>query len=235
VVSPEKLPSSGLTLLDSEGKKVNRDVYSVEGFLWNSGTETILGSDVIMPLVVTIPSSVRLLDAQPLYTSRPELTQARFRVDKTADIAALRFDFRVLEPGEGLTISILFEGPKDAEFVVSGGVTGIRQLGDQKTVAREERWSALKAQYLLILIVALFFALVAGAMVVSAVVWSKVSKAFPRFSQIAAMVTAFGFVSLVGIAVLAAIYAMFIQPLIQPEKIAEARIRDFVPKELKRY
>src|SRR6266566_6579530 len=99
VVSPGHLPSPHLTLLDKEGKHVMNDVYSTEMYVWNSGTETILGQDIIVPLKVVIPPEVRLLDVRTTNVSRQQVTQAAAAVQSGGEqITGVAITFRVLEP-----------------------------------------------------------------------------------------------------------------------------------------
>jgi hypothetical protein len=85
LISPERLPSSQLAVLDQDGKKITRDVSSIELYVWNSGTETIRGEDVVLPIAVPIPQELRLLSAQATAVTRPDVTQTSIAVQRSTD------------------------------------------------------------------------------------------------------------------------------------------------------
>lgn len=239
LVSPGRLPSSNLTLLDQDGTRVTRDVYSAEIYIWNNGTETILASDVIVPLAIEVPPSDRLLDLQTTYVSRKEITLATLAVDKKSSPNTIHVSFRVLEPGEGIRASVLYEGGKDAELVFKGAITGIRQITDSKGIAYQERWSAPWKKYLNTLAVPLFFGGIFGLVFGIGAIWKNLSKRwFPRKAQVVGNAIAMVFwvpvVMIMLVALVGGIVYAIIDPWLHPEKVIQENITDYMPKELKR-
>ena len=232
LVSPKHLPTTRITLLE-DGKPIAGDVHSVDLYLWNSGTKTIVQSEIIIPLIVNLPTGTRLLDLQPIHISRQSVTQILATISKRSDGDAIEFRFRVLEPGDGVSASLLYEGPEDATFSLQGGITGIREITDSKQVIRQQRWFApWKKNMPFFRDLAATF-LIGLAIVVVAFLWRMFSlrffpdRAIVLRNTVLAVLLALWFI----IACLSSILS-FVDTWRHPEKIIEANIREYVPSGL---
>jgi len=230
--SPKQLSTSKLTLLDGSGKPITGDIYSVEAFMWNSGTETILQSDVIVPIEISIPKDIRLLEFRPSYISRLEVTDISLS-PPSADLK-LKVSFRVLEPGDGIRIVFIYEGNKDVTFPIQGGIVGIKYINDSKRIAHDEKWAAPWKKYIKDL--RFFFVIMCFALFLPFIewLWSLASKyLFPKHATriLNAMMIIFG--GLFALLILAGAVLFIIEPWLKPEKIVEDTITDYVPTEIK--
>lgn len=92
--------------------------------LWNSGTTTVRGADVVEadPLRIALVSEAEILDVQVSALTR-QVTAVTASVDPAArNVALVRFDF--LDAGDGATIEVLHTG--DRKYAdVAGTVRGI--------------------------------------------------------------------------------------------------------------
>jgi hypothetical protein len=241
VLSPKSLPTSKLTIFDQDGKQITRSLFSAGFYLWNSGTETILAADVIVPLVVEIPETARLLELQVLRVSRPDITQTSANIEERREIekpvqSQIQFHFRVLEPGEGIRLSCLYEGEGDEDFSLKGGVTGIRKITDSNDIAQQKRWSAPWKENGPILRFLAGAAVAWLAYVLIGKAWKLWSKRlFPRGIEKAENILG---LTLLGLICLALVFAVvqatfsFLDPWLHPEKVVRQNIRDYIPTEL---
>lgn len=231
LVSPKHLPTTRITLLE-DGKPIAGDVHFVDLYLWNSGTKTIVQSEIIIPLIVNLPVGTRLLDLQPIHISRQSVTQLLATISKRSDGDAIEFRFRVLEPGDGISTSLLYEGPEDATFSLQGGITGIREITDSKQVIRQQRWFAPWKKMPFFRALAGTF-LIGVAVVVVGLLWRLFSlRFFPdraivlRNTVLAVLLALWCF-----FACLSSI-SSFVDTWRHPEKIIEANVREYIPSEL---
>lgn len=201
--------------------------------MWNSGTETILGSDIILPLVINIPEGTRLLDLQPVRISRKEVTQTVANIRKQVSGDSIQFEFRVLEPGDGISATLLYESQGDVEFSLKGGVTGIREITDSMRIARERRWSApwkMNAPIFLLLGATLggVILLIAGV-----VGWiSLAERFFPKHASRISNILGNIFITMAALFLLGLVITALVEPWMHPERVIPKRIRDYVPSEL---
>ncbi|HWM23760.1 MAG TPA: hypothetical protein VNP98_02975 [Chthoniobacterales bacterium] len=230
LVSPKHLPTTRITLFDQDGKRIAGDVYSVDLYLWNSGTKTIDGPDVINPIIVNLPLGTRLLDLQPIHVSRQSVTQMAASALKRPDGDAIQFHFNTLEPGDGISASLLYEGEQDADFLIKGGVKGIREITDSKQIVNQEKWLVPWKQHLPDIGEAV---LGFGTIGLVIFLWHLLSRRFfpDRARDVKKAIAAIVF-SLFFLYVIVSSIITFIEPWRHPEKIIRANITDYIPSEL---
>jgi hypothetical protein len=98
----------GLSLLHG-GRQVGGDgITEAHVYFWNSGTLPILQDEILEPFTLSLPVSI--LHYSVLKSSRDVVG---FRVSGSGDVPpkSLTFQFSVLEPGDGATIRIVYDGP----------------------------------------------------------------------------------------------------------------------------
>jgi hypothetical protein len=84
---------------------------------WNSGTLPILAGQILEPYTITT-RGVPLLNYSVLKSSREVIGMQLSRVGEDGD--SLELGFSVLEPGDGVTIRLIFDGPPKTKIVFSG-------------------------------------------------------------------------------------------------------------------
>ena len=105
----------------------NHGVTSLFIYFWNDGQLPILQSDVIAPYTIVFPKDARILDLNVSKSTRPILgIEAQVISDGETDSVALKF--AVLEPGDGLKLQIIFDGPADSQVTFEGSCIGSAKL-----------------------------------------------------------------------------------------------------------
>jgi hypothetical protein len=101
----------------------NNGVTALFIYFWNDGQLPILQSDVIAPYTIVFPKEARILDLNVTKSTRPILgIEAQVISDGETDSVALKF--AVLEPGDGLKLQIIFDGPADSQVTFEGSCIG---------------------------------------------------------------------------------------------------------------
>jgi hypothetical protein len=104
LASPELFGVDGISILENDQPKKPTYIRELLVYFWNSGTLAIQPSEVLEPFTVRLPSPI--LQWEVLKISRPVV---RLQVG-AEPLSGLRIDFSVLEPNDGATIRIVYEG-----------------------------------------------------------------------------------------------------------------------------
>lgn len=105
---------AGLVLM-SNGQNVGKEgISQAKIHFWNSGSQAITRDDVLEPYSISLP--IPILSFWANKVSR-EVTQLELQRD-TANRLILRF--ALLEPGDGGTFTIVFDGPKESPIDFNG-------------------------------------------------------------------------------------------------------------------
>jgi len=102
-----------LTVLDSHGRKIDKNVYAATITIWNDGNSEIRRDDVRVPFKINTGSEAKILDLSPVQFSRENAD--KFSLDDGGTISWEHFD-----PGEGLTIRIMYEAPSMTNLAITG-------------------------------------------------------------------------------------------------------------------
>jgi hypothetical protein len=86
-------------------------------FFWNSGTLPILADEVLEPYTITI-RNVPILAHSVLKSSRDVIGMKLSYLGEDED--RLELGFAVLEPGDGVSIRLIFDGPPTSKIAFSG-------------------------------------------------------------------------------------------------------------------
>jgi hypothetical protein len=105
--SPELFKVEGIKILDRDKPKQPTYIRELLIYFWNSGTLAIQKSEILEPFSIHLAGP--LLQYKVLKISRPVVG---FWVEEL--VGDLILDFTVLEPNDGATISIVYEGNEEA-------------------------------------------------------------------------------------------------------------------------
>jgi len=147
-----------------------KEITAVRVYFWNNGTAPIRKADVLGEYRIGfVEPKIEIIDARILQASR---SLARFGIDKTnMEGIPARLWFDVMEPGDGVTVQIIYLGGPGLTVRMTGSAIGTREpIGVQPTAetmqrvggpsrAMASRQNAGKAVFTLLLL--------AGAIVVS--------------------------------------------------------------------
>jgi hypothetical protein len=106
---------SGLSV-KYDGEDIGKNgIAEAKIYFWNSGTLPILQDEILDPYVISLP--VRILAHRVLKSNR-EVVGFSVSHEKSSNELALHF--AVLEPGDGATLVLLFDGPRNTEIKFKG-------------------------------------------------------------------------------------------------------------------
>ena len=113
---------SGLAVLYQDRPIVDRDVVTVTFAVWNAGTESVRPENVLLPIELRIEDEADMLDVSIGRVTRPVVSPVVSRDPKNSRAASL--SFRILEPGDGFTVQVVYAGSDKTAFSWSGAVEG---------------------------------------------------------------------------------------------------------------
>ncbi len=102
---------------------IEQSVVAVHIQFWNRGSLPIIKSEILRPYKIVFPKSCKFLDLAIVKQSRPEI-QTKLCVDNGDEQEFVSIDFNILEPGDGMTIHVLYNGPATAKFEFDGVCIG---------------------------------------------------------------------------------------------------------------
>jgi len=121
IVARQNVSSAPIRVIRSDGSPVLSDVVSARFYFWNDGNESIRHENVLAPLRVTLAGrTARILDYKLIRATRSVCGIGLIPDSPTT----LRVDFRILEPGDGFTAQIIFEGDRNAQMGIAGIIEG---------------------------------------------------------------------------------------------------------------
>ncbi|HMD76787.1 MAG TPA: hypothetical protein VKG86_05375 [Terracidiphilus sp.] len=121
MVQPELAKFDKFSLL-YDGTEVGKSgITAIQVFFWNSGSLEILSSQVLKPYSISI-SDEQILSWSIIKTNRGVIQPQLVRTDENFN--SLRLSFAVLEPGDGVVIEIVYDGPPSAKVEIDGICVG---------------------------------------------------------------------------------------------------------------
>ncbi len=116
-----------LRLLKPNSDTIQADVSSVYFYFFNQGKETIKRENVYSPLKIRVKNA-EILYFKVIKTAR-ELSGVTLSKDTLDN--SLVIDFRALEKDDGFVCQVIFEGDKNAEVTVEGGVDRVKYFRNE--------------------------------------------------------------------------------------------------------
>ena len=121
IVARETISRAPLQVLRSDGTPVSADVVSVRFYFWNDGNEPIRSEHILSPIRLRLAGRhATILDYKIIRASRSVCAVTLQRESSTA----LQLGFRILEPGDGITGQIIYEGDRNAQLAAAGDIEG---------------------------------------------------------------------------------------------------------------
>jgi hypothetical protein len=111
-----------LSVLFQGGEVGERGITEAQIYFWNSGMLPILKDDILEPFFVALPGPI--LHCSVLKSSRKVLDVKVSVSDPLFDDKRASLKFAVLEPGDGATIKVIYDGPPDGNIEFSGACVG---------------------------------------------------------------------------------------------------------------
>ena len=125
-------------------------------YFWNDGKLPILRADVTSPYTISLPKGVQILNLAVTRSTRPVLGIEAHVVSNEEGTDCVEISFSVLEPGDGLKVQIIFDGPSDSQVVFAGSCLGsskVRVLTPEWTYfqSRTKRFEATYTPFMIAL------------------------------------------------------------------------------------
>ncbi|HTB80263.1 MAG TPA: hypothetical protein VK717_05195 [Opitutaceae bacterium] len=151
---------SPVRLLRKDGSPVAQSVYTARLYLWNSGTVSLRRDSILKPLNIEA-EGCEILDAKVAKVSRPDVTKLSVAM---AHPGAIGIVFDILEPTDGLTLTVLYAAPQPASFYLDGVVEGVKSFAPAETlptgdIALRTTWRLIKGVSSILLVMLVFAAL----------------------------------------------------------------------------
>jgi hypothetical protein len=111
-----------------KGKPIDSEsIASVQVAIWNAGTRTIRDSDVLDPFRLVMPDGSAILSVRAKKTSRPISGFEILGNQEDYKAGICRLKWRILEPGDGAVIQIIYAGSARRDPTLNGALEGQRQ------------------------------------------------------------------------------------------------------------
>jgi hypothetical protein len=111
-----------------KGRPVDaRDISSAIVYVWNAGNESIRSENVLVPVAIELGSGAQVLDARLVRNPRERVTDFRF-LRWNYRSRAVGLGWRILEPGDGAAIQVMYSGTPYCRVALSGAIEGQRSI-----------------------------------------------------------------------------------------------------------
>jgi hypothetical protein len=108
-----------------KGKPVDSEsITSVQVSIWNAGTRSIRGSDVLDPFRLVMPDGAPILSVRVKKTSRPICGFENLDNKEDYKSGTCRLKWLILEPGDGVVLQIIYAGSARRDPTLKGIVEG---------------------------------------------------------------------------------------------------------------
>ncbi len=109
------------------GKPIDSEsITSVQVSIWNAGTRSIRDTDVLDSIRLVTPDGSAILSARVKKTSRPICGIERLDDREDYKSGTCRLKWRILEPGDGAVLQIIYAGSARRDPTLEGAVEGQR-------------------------------------------------------------------------------------------------------------
>lgn len=111
-----------------KGKPVDSaSITSVQVSIWNAGTRSIRDSDVLDPFRLAMPDRAAILSVRVKKTARPICGFERLDNQDDYKSGTCYLKWRILEPGDGAVLQIIYAGSAHRDPTLEGVVEGERE------------------------------------------------------------------------------------------------------------
>jgi hypothetical protein len=110
------------------GKPIESEsITSVQVSIWNAGTRSIRENDILDPIRIVMPDGSAILSARVKKTSRPICGFERLDDAEDFKSGKCRLKWRILEPGDGGVLQIVYAGSARHDPILEGAIEGQRE------------------------------------------------------------------------------------------------------------
>jgi hypothetical protein len=125
-VGKRRLPHKELGFIYKGQPVDSESITSVQVCIWNAGTKSIKDGDVLEPLRLVMPTGVPILSIRVKKTARPVCGFERLDNQEDYKLGTCRLKWRILEPGDGPVLQIIYAGSARQGPTLEGAVEGQR-------------------------------------------------------------------------------------------------------------
>lgn len=122
LVDPGLKSVDGWSVLLEDREVGVRGITEAQIYFWNSGTLPILQNEILEPFIISFPEPI--LRCSVLKSNRDAIGMGVSVPELIYENKLLLIRFTVLEPGDGATIQVIYDGPPDAQIEFKGACVG---------------------------------------------------------------------------------------------------------------
>jgi hypothetical protein len=153
---------------------VTGDVFAQQIKVWNRGKRPIKPIDILSPVFIEIAPSVKLLEARITNQARDvsdcklSFEEPGIRSTTLSTVRAITnkiyFNCRILEVGDGATIQIIYEGPREISLKFMGAIEGQKAILLETSLATQQKRNPQTGPGISYVLIALLIVVILGVM-----------------------------------------------------------------------
>lgn len=149
IASKQEIADSAIAVTRRDGKPITKDVNIAKFYFWNDGSLPIKHDEVLKPIRVYVENG-EILSFKLLRITR-EVTGAK-AVQSAPD--SLILSASILEPSDGLSGQIIYEGPRDAKIKLEGVIQGVGAIEFCSCLVPKKPWFLLLSSVIYVALLA---------------------------------------------------------------------------------
>jgi len=140
IVAADPLQGSPVSVVLSDGNKVDGDVFSLAFLFWNDGAVPIRPEDILEPISLCFSGTERVLDVTVREVTRKVVSFSADRCPGDLGMRCICPRFRILEEKDGAVGEILYSGNRYSALEVTGSVEGVREVQTANQLVATQFW-----------------------------------------------------------------------------------------------
>jgi hypothetical protein len=178
-----------------KGKPVDTEsITSVQVSIWNAGTRSIRDSDVLDPFLLVMSDRAPILSVRVKKTSRPICGFELIDNQEDYKSGTCRLKWRILEPGDGVVLQIIYAGSSRRDPTLEGALEGQRDgvvveqyslTLDRTAIATVPSFSIIRiVSFVVLILLAVLVTLLFTRIYVNAEVVKKIAEAEKQLAEL---------------------------------------------------
>lgn len=135
IMDSKKIQSNKFSVVNSEGEKIENDIFALKLKIINDGDIPIWGKDILSPLRVKLYQYIEYSKENELHSAYildyiPYTSEKADAIKSSIVLSSSEFDinFRILESGDFIEITVIFSGTKDIVYDAEGIIEGVKKI-----------------------------------------------------------------------------------------------------------
>jgi hypothetical protein len=103
------------------GERITTDVYARQVYMWNAGTDSIRGEQILEPIVISIPHG-KILEARVKKVSRGLIGILVTGAGIAGSDDRVRLSWNILEHNDGVVLDLIYAAPDASKLIAVGTI-----------------------------------------------------------------------------------------------------------------